>query len=70
MVDRDRGEEREGVRQQRSAGVERPTVAMVERGWSGSCVGLFRLIPCERIDHTWAFPLHMYLYKNYNPNHK
>jgi hypothetical protein len=25
---------------------------------------------CERIDHTWAFPLHMYLYKNYNPNHK
>jgi hypothetical protein len=25
---------------------------------------------CERIDHTWAFPLHVYLYKNYNPNHK
>jgi hypothetical protein len=25
---------------------------------------------CERINHTWAFPLHMYLYKNYNPNHK
>jgi hypothetical protein len=45
-------------------------MAMVERGRSGSCVGLFRLIPCERIDHTWAFPLHVYLYKNYNPNHK
>jgi hypothetical protein len=26
--------------------------AMVERGRNGSCVGLFRLIPCERIDHT------------------
>jgi hypothetical protein len=62
MVDRGRGEEREGVRRRLSA--------MVERGWSGSCVGLFRLIPCEIIDHTWAFPLHMYLYKNYNPNHK
>jgi hypothetical protein len=25
---------------------------------------------CERIEHTWAFSLHVYLYKNYNPNHK
>jgi hypothetical protein len=33
-------------------GRERPTTAMVERERSGSCVGLFRLIPCERIDHT------------------
>jgi hypothetical protein len=51
-------------------GRERPTTAMVERGRSLSYVGLFRLIPYERIDHTWAFPLHVYLYKNYNPNHK
>jgi hypothetical protein len=51
-------------------GRERPMAAMVERGRSGSCVRLFMLIPCERIDHTWAFPLHVYLYKNYNSNHK
>jgi hypothetical protein len=62
-----RREEREGVGR-RPVGVgERPTTAMVERGRSGSCVGLFRLIPCERIDHTLAFPLHVHLYKNYKP---
>jgi hypothetical protein len=61
-----RREEREGVRWRRPVGVgERPTTTR-----SGSYVGLFRLIPCERIDQTWAFPLHVYLYKNYNPNHK
>jgi hypothetical protein len=43
---------------------------MVESRRRGSCLGLFRLIPCERTDHTWAFPLHVYLYKNYNPNYK
>jgi hypothetical protein len=41
-----------------------------ERERSRSCVGLFRLISYERIDHTWVFPLHVYLYKNYNPNRK
>jgi hypothetical protein len=45
-------------------GRERPTTAMVERGRSESCVRLFMLIPCKRIDHTWAFLLHVYLYKN------
>jgi hypothetical protein len=27
-------------------------------------------VDCERIDHTWAFLLHVYLYNNYSHNHK
>jgi hypothetical protein len=39
-------------------------------GQSSIETGLRDRWTCERIDHTWAFPLHVYLYKNYNPNYK
>jgi hypothetical protein len=59
--------EKRGVWRQWPARVgERPTRAMMESRRRGSYVRLFRLIPCETIDHTWAFLLHVYLYKNYN----